>query len=194
MKKFGYWEIIGPIKRPKHDKYNLAVLARCRCGKKKFVNIANIKSGKSKSCGCKPRTYKTPTRHGMSNSSTYRSWVGLLQRCNNKRNKNFKRYGARGIKVCNRWFKFDNFLQDMGEKPKGFTIERVNNNGNYEKQNCIWIPKSHQANNRRTCQYYYLDGVKLNVTQLAKKLGITRDALYNRIRRKSKLFKLQKTP
>ena len=80
---------------------------------------------------------------------TYRCWVNMKQRCLNPRNSRFKNYGGRGIKICDRWLDFDNFYEDMGEKPEGLSIDRINNNGNYEPGNCRWATPKEQVLNQR---------------------------------------------
>ena len=87
--------------------------------------------------------------HGMSYTRTYKTWIGMLQRCNNPKSPVYKYYGGRNIKVCQRWYKLENFLADMGERPKGLTLERVNNNLGYIKSNCKWATQVEQARNRR---------------------------------------------
>lgn len=88
-------------------------------------------------------------RHGMSETREYAAWTAMRERCRNPNAHNYHLYGARGIRVCERWEIFENFLSDMGPRPKGYSIERKENNGNYEPSNCLWIPMSEQSRNRR---------------------------------------------
>lgn len=105
--------------------------AICDCGKEVVCDGANIRYGRTKSCGCLRKEGPIP-RHNLSRTTTHNSWVAMRQRCNNPKSKYFSDYGARGIKVCDRWNKFDNFLEDMGEVPPGYSIDRINNDGHYE--------------------------------------------------------------
>jgi len=87
--------------------------------------------------------------HGMWESRTYQVWANMKTRCLNPRHRDYHKYGGRGITVCERWLNFQNFLADMGEQPKGLTIERINNHGNYEPQNCKWATYKEQSQNQR---------------------------------------------
>ena len=98
--------------------------------------------------------------HGKSRTLTYRTWADMLNRCKNQRRENFQYYGGRGIKVCERWHTFENFYADMGEKPLGLTIERINNDGNYEPGNCKWATRKEQANNRKLIYQSKLSGAR----------------------------------
>lgn len=134
----------------------------CECGVEKEINRSNVKSGKVKSCGCYLREHAranmennkaafTGARasHGEFGSPTHRSWAAMIQRCTNKRRANFEYYGGRGISVCDRWRDFAAFLADMGPRPDGTSLDRIDNSGNYEPGNCRWVTHKEQCNNRR---------------------------------------------
>lgn len=135
---------------------------KCKCGKVKVTSASNLLHGSVTSCGCLQREKaskigsiygKQNKKHGHSCggkiSPTYRSWLCLRRRCNDKNWINYSHYGGRGIKVCNRWSRsFKNFLLDMGIRPTGKTIDRVNNSGNYTPSNCKWSTWSEQNQNR----------------------------------------------
>lgn len=126
-------------------------LCQCDCGNYKVIGKVPLQTGDTKSCGCLQSQNRL--KHGYagrrSRSNVYDVWNQMIQRCENKKNKWYKCYGARGISVCARWHKFENFMVDMGPRPDGYSIERVDNDGNYEPKNCVWIPFNEQQKNQR---------------------------------------------
>ena len=107
----------------------------------------------------------------------------MVDRCTNRNNPRWKSYGGRGIKICARWRKFDNFLKDMGERPAGRTLERIDNDGNYEPGNCKWATQKEQANNTRQNYLLTYSGKTLNLGQWARLIGVRHGTLRARIRR-----------
>lgn len=145
--KHGRWEVLSFVQCGKYKK----AIARCQCGKEKMVLYENLVRGKSLSCGCLrselvSKNFKT---HGKTKTSTYKSWAHMKGRCLNALDPAYKDYGGRGIFVCDRWMKFDNFYEDMGDCPQGFSIERINVEDGYHKDNCKWIEKNLQQRNTR---------------------------------------------
>jgi len=153
-KKFGRLLItdykIGTIKN------KARVICKCDCGNIKIVNICNIKRGLTLSCGClqKEKASQAQINHGMSGKPEYIIWCGIKARCFNENEPAYNRYGGRGITVCTSWLEkeygFLNFFRDMGKRPsKKHSIDRINNDGNYEPSNCRWATAKMQAKNRR---------------------------------------------
>lgn len=150
--RYGLWTIVKQIQTGKHKKW----IAECNCGTVKEVFLENLVRGKSTSCGCHRNviTAQRSTTHGLSgNTPTYRSWAHMKGRCINPNDTAYSNYGGRGIKVCDRWLDFHNFLTDMGECPKGYSIERKNVNGNYDPENCVWLERRFQARNTRATRF-----------------------------------------
>ena len=113
--------------------------------------------------------------------ATNQCWRDMRQRCQNKNSQRWYTHGGRGIKVCPEWGDYQSFLDDMGLKPVGMTLERIDNDGDYCKDNCKWATPKEQANNRSTCVYITHDGVTLTITQWAEALGISQNSLKKRL-------------
>jgi hypothetical protein len=123
----------------------------CDCGNNSIARTSTLNSQKQKSCGCLRTELVTQraTKHNKYGTDEYKIWHGILTRTTYSTSKKFHRYAGRGITICNRWLDFENFLADMGNRPsKKHSIDRVNNDGNYEPSNCRWATAQQQANNR----------------------------------------------
>jgi hypothetical protein len=147
--RFGRLVAIQPLKRSTdHEK---VWLCRCDCGQSHITRGTRLRSGFTQSCGC--LKFTVCLRHGhrshRMHHPLYATWCNMHQRCNNPDSPSFKWYGAHGIEVCERWGDFANFLADVGERPSGLSLDRVNNDGHYEPSNIRWATPKQQANNKR---------------------------------------------
>lgn len=139
LKSLAVYNKLTIIEYKGKDSYNRkSYLCLCDCGKSTVVDEYSIVSGNTKSCGCLRYTTQHKT-HGMSRTSTYKSWAAAKSRCNNIWDEAYDNYGGRGITVCEEWQSFKAFLLDMGVRPKDSHLHRINNNLGYSKDNCIWI-------------------------------------------------------
>jgi len=188
-KTFNRWRVIAPAAtRPNRQSY---WLCECECGTQKEVSGYALHTGYSKSCGCfnREQTSKANTKHGHSSrdghrtvlSPTYRSWATMLSRCRDPNVVRYPHYGGRGISVCSRWHDFRNFLEDMGERPKGMTLDRINNDGNYEPGNCRWAGDIEQARNKKNTRFLTLDGVTKPLVEWAEDVGIKTETMRQRL-------------
>jgi hypothetical protein len=185
-KKYNRWTVLK-YEGTNHLKKS-QFLCRCDCGKEKIVALGNLKTGQSKSCGClndenrKGNTWSK--KHGMSFSREYRSWESMLARCECITNREYPDWGGRGIRVCERWHDFNNFYADMGARPKGTTLDRIDNNGDYEPSNCRWATAKMQSNNRRSNTLITYNGRTQTLQQWADETGICSGTISQRIRKR----------
>lgn len=146
----------------------------CDCGEQKDVTTELLNAGSVKSCGCFHREASTIRALRRNTPTVERAtWNRMLYRCYKPTDDSYPIYGARGIEVCDRWrHSFDAFLEDMGRRPPGHSIERIDPNGNYEPSNCTWATKKEQARNRRTTRFVTLGGREMSLAEAAEILGV----------------------
>ena len=163
----------------------LLIQCACDCGVIRAMNKYSVSSGRAASCGCFRREHSSVMwrKHGKAESVEFATWLKIRNRCNNTRDISYKNYGGRGITVCERWeHSFENFYADMGDRQSNqYSIDRIDNNGNYEPSNCKWATRSEQAKNRRQKHYEHA-GKKLTLLEWSAKTGIARGVMYSRIR------------
>lgn len=179
---YGRWTVLGG--RYTSEGKTLMWKCRCSCGTVKDVAHSNLRGGRSISCGCNHREQLSSrsTTHGMSKTDTYKIWHGILKRCYNPKSIVYEHYGERGITVCDRWrARFLDFLSDMGERPsKEYSIERIDNDGNYCPENCKWATDIEQLNNTTRNVRLSAYGKSLTQMQWQYRIGISRTMLRKR--------------
>ena len=155
----------------------------CDCGTRRELPSANVRRGLTKSCGCYRRQWAADQKrtHGMTGTPTYQIWQGMKRRCDNPNTEDYRNYGGRGIRVCDRWQTFEPFLSDMGLQLPGLTIDRIDVNGHYSPENCRWATMTEQQNNRRNTRRVLFDGAEYTLTELMAKLGCLRSTARRRV-------------
>jgi hypothetical protein len=173
---FGRWRVLRRVENgaARHATY----ICRCECGREKRILGSQLRRGRSRSCrSCPPR------RHGMTNSPTWRTWSGMITRCYNPHAVVYARYGAMGVRICDRWRdSFEAFLADMGPRPIGMSIDRIDNSGNYEPENCRWATATEQACNRRSTRFLTLHGLTHPMAEWARRTGISKERIHWRLK------------
>lgn len=166
-KRFGRLTVLGRSQEPSEK---VKWICKCDCGTVKSINGNSLRNGNTRSCGCFKTENAKLLYSGLrqKNKALYGIWWAMRQRCNNKNSKSYHNYGGRGITVCSEWnASFDNFYYwsyDNGYED-GLQIDRINNDGNYSPDNCRWVDRETQANNRRNVKLYKIDGQEKSLPQ-----------------------------
>lgn len=154
----------------------------CDCGAQRTILGQSLRSGATMSCGCLNREIVSAmATHGQSGTANYKAWHAMVQRCTNPKHHKYARYGGRGIRVCDRWLTFENFAQDMGTRPPGMTVDRRDNDGDYEPGNCRWATQMEQGNNRGNNRMVTVGGTQQTLSQAARQHGINKGTVRGRI-------------
>lgn len=162
------------------------VVCDCTPDKSYEMNIYNLGTGHTQSCGCYAveKATSDSTTHGYSKSQVYKIYMGMIARCYKENSTSYPRYGAKGVSVCNRWKEsFENFLEDMGEPPEGMSLDREDNKGNYTPENCRWSTNKQQSNNRSNNILINYKGKTQTLSQWAEELGFNYHSLIYRLER-----------
>lgn len=168
------------------EKQNSRWLCSCDCGSQVIVRRAALTGGVTKSCGClqRERVSAIATKHGSAKTPEYQAWGAMRERCSNPNIESYADYGARGIRVHERWLSFENFLNDMGPRPSpSHSLDRIDNDGNYEPGNCRWATRAEQNRNTRRNRYIETPIGRMTLTDAAAAYGISPEGLRGRIRR-----------
>lgn len=175
------------IKRMKNTKHNHAQwLCECICGKSSIVCSNSLRNGTTRSCGClqQEARIKNNTKHGYVYHKLYAIWNSMIQRCNNPKNKGYHNYGGRGIAVCDRWLEFKSFLEDMGNRPEGLTLDRIDNDRDYCKENCRWATYAQQNRNYRRNVFITINNETKCLKDWCQELNLNYSMVCSRIYRR----------
>ena len=184
---FGLWTVIS--RHPENNKRNKPQwICKCACGTQKTISqSSDLRLGKSTNCGCrKAKICGDRSRtHGKCRTKVYIAWCGIIDRTENPKGDFFYRYGGRGIKMCDRWRNsFQAFYEDMGEPPSPkHSIDRINNDGNYEPNNCQWVPPIKQMGNQTRTIKVMVDGQETSLRNACKLRNLKYLAVYHQIKK-----------
>lgn len=198
-KKFGRLVVVGLSIIDKKRDYRVYWNCLCECGKKVVVRGDILRSYRTRSCGCLLKSkvkYGAESylyKHGKTGTKIYIAWKQIQSRCYNKKDSAYHNYGERGIKC--EWETFEEFYKDMRDPPsKMHSIDRIDNNGNYSKENCRWATKKQQANNRRTCVLFTLEGKTKNLKEWSEHFNTPYKSVWWRVKKGWNIEDALKTP
>lgn len=178
---FGRWKTIEHKSRIDKNGWNVdGWICKCECGTQKWVSSNSLKSGKSKSCGCyiSDMMKSRDLKHGMSNTKEYKTYFSMIDRCYDPNHRSYKYYGGRGIRVCDRWNTLENFLSDAPtligyeKNNKNLSLDRIDPNKDYEPENCRWVTKLKQQNNKRNNIFVDWNGEKITLAELSRLVNV----------------------
>jgi len=196
-KRFGRLVVVAYAGRNKGQQ-GANWLCRCDCGSEGVFYGGNLRSGNTTSCGCwrAENSRLMATTHGKKHTAEYNVWCSMKQRCYDRAHKSWHDYGSRGIRVSDRWLhSFENFYTDMGPRPgPGYEIDRIDNDGDYEPENCRWVRRVSNARNKRSNRVLTHNGQSLCISEWAEILGLTESAIAHRLSRGWDMAKVLTTP
>jgi hypothetical protein len=191
--RFGKLLVIGKDLTPQiSNRKRVKWVCLCYCGNVTSVESYNLESGDIVSCGCHRRTQHIT--HGMTGTPTYKVWDHMMGRCYNPNDGGYVDYGGRGITVCEEWHAFANFVKDMGTRPEGLQIDRIDNGRGYSPENCRWVTPKENARNTRGNRYLTFNGETKCVAQWTEELGYSKGTIKSRLRRNWSVEKTLTTP
>lgn len=182
-RRFEYWVVLN--RSHSNERGAVYWTCLCKCGNKKTVLASTLINGESKSCGClRTKLLKDRCTHGMTGTSFYERWRSMLSRCRKTSGEAYNNYGKRGITVCKRWEKYDNFYKDMFLSfSENLELDRKNNDKGYYKSNCRWVTRKVNDRNRRDNKYLSFRGATLTISEWAEIKGIKYGTIQNRIKK-----------
>lgn len=182
-KKFGRLTVVSLHEKTASGNVWLCI---CECGNECKARSGHLNSGHKRSCGClqketAARNGKKSAKHGMSKQSEYNTWRSMIQRCTNENHTYYEYYGGSGVTVCSRWLNFSNFLEDMGRRPEGYTLDRISNDIGYSKENCKWSTKKEQSQNRKISKIIKTTDGEMVLSEAARLNGLSVSTLSRRL-------------